>query len=73
MRLQRAPLVATRLGIRAARLGTRIATLPARAGIVLTLVTYEELLDMAERSALVEPPDPAPETVMRRRRRRPAA
>ncbi len=73
MGLLSAPRAAIRLGFGAVRTGTRIATLPARASVGLTLVIYEELLDVAERAALVEPPDPPARTLTRPGRRRPAA
>ncbi len=75
MGLLTAPLGAMRLGVRVMRGATHLATLPARAGVMVTLVTYEELLDVAERAALVEPPDPPAKAIARpeRPRRRPAS
>jgi len=72
MGLITAPL---RLGALMVRVGTRAVTLPARAGVTITLIAYEELLDVAERAALVEPPDPPAKTFTsrERNRRRPAA
>ena len=55
----------------AARLGIRVVTLPARAAAILTFVIYEELLDVAERAALVEPADPPPSECGPSPRRRP--
>jgi hypothetical protein len=60
MELLSAPLKAAGLGLRAAGAGMRAATLPVRATTVLTVAVYEELLDIAERAALLEPPDPSP-------------
>jgi hypothetical protein len=67
MGLITAPL---RLGISIVRVGTRAATLPARAGLYMTIVLYEELLDVAERGGLMEPPDPPASTVRSRERPR---
>jgi hypothetical protein len=68
MSLISAPARTVVFSIRTARAGMRLATFPARAAATLVCGTYEEMLDVAERAELVEPPDPPAKHAARGRR-----